>query len=95
MHDCYFEPELKKVTFPWDLGQRPEDIFEYFQTKAIEEGFNQDYIHAVYQELQSSKLNILSINIELWFSWSLPVFHVQVAICHLKEMIRKKISSHC
>jgi nitrite reductase (cytochrome c-552) len=45
--EYHFDAENGEVTFPWDNGFKPQDMFEYYETTAIEEGFNQDWIHNV------------------------------------------------
>ncbi|OIJ21437.1 nitrite reductase [Anaerobacillus alkalidiazotrophicus] len=92
--EYYFEPELQKVRFPWDLGNRPEDMYDYFQTIAIEEGFNYDYIHAV---SGSPILKAQHPEYELWSYGSHGRAGVSCSDCHMpfeRRDDRRKISSH-
>lgn len=45
--EYYFEPEIKKVTFPWDNGLKAENIYEYYETIAKDEGFEYDWNHNI------------------------------------------------
>ncbi|WP_404329601.1 ammonia-forming cytochrome c nitrite reductase subunit c552 [Mesobacillus maritimus] len=45
--EYYFDASNGEVTYPWDNGFKPEDMYEYYETTAKEEGFNQDWIHNV------------------------------------------------
>ncbi|QOY38522.2 ammonia-forming cytochrome c nitrite reductase subunit c552 [Anaerobacillus isosaccharinicus] len=45
--EYYFEPEKKEVTFPWDKGLRVEDMYEYYETIAIDQGFDADWTHQI------------------------------------------------
>ncbi|MCM3587945.1 ammonia-forming cytochrome c nitrite reductase subunit c552 [Mesobacillus maritimus] len=45
--EYYFAADNSEVTYPWDNGFKPEDMYEYYETVAKENGFNQDWIHNV------------------------------------------------
>jgi nitrite reductase (cytochrome c-552) len=45
--EYYFAKENGEVTYPWANGFKPEDMYEYYETTAKENGFNQDWIHNV------------------------------------------------
>lgn len=45
--EYYFAADNKEVTYPWDLGFKPDDEYEYYETIGKEKGFNQDWIHNV------------------------------------------------
>lgn len=92
--EYYFEPELKKVTFPWDLGERPEDIFKYYQTDAIEDGFEYDYIHAI---SGTPIIKAQHPEYEMWSYGSHGRAGVSCSDCHMpfeRRDDKKKISSH-
>ncbi|SES36820.1 ammonia-forming cytochrome c nitrite reductase subunit c552 [Salipaludibacillus aurantiacus] len=45
--EYYFHPDNGKVTFPWDNGLKPEEMFEYKENQAIEMGFDYDWEHSI------------------------------------------------
>lgn len=45
--EYYFDAETSEVTYPWDNGFKPEDMYEYYETIGKEDGFNQDWIHNI------------------------------------------------
>ena len=45
--EYHFAASNGEVTFPWENGFKPEEMYEYYQTTAKEKGFNQDWIHNV------------------------------------------------
>ncbi len=92
--EYYFEPELQKVRFPWDYGTKPEEMLHYFETTAIEEGFNYDYIHAV---SGAPILKAQHPEYELWSYGSHGRAEVSCSDCHMpfeRRDDRRKISSH-
>lgn len=92
--EYYFEPELKKVRFPWDYGTKPEEMYEYYETTAIAEGFEYDYIHAV---SGAPILKAQHPEYELWSYGSHGRADVSCSDCHMpfeRRDDRRKISSH-
>ena len=92
--EYYFEPDLKKVRFPWDYGTKPEEMFEYFQTTALEEGFEYDYLHAV---SGAPIIKAQHPEYELWSYGSHGRAGVSCSDCHMpfeRRDDRRKISSH-
>lgn len=92
--EYYFEPELKKVRFPWDYGLKPEQMYEYFETTAIAEGFEYDYIHTV---SGAPILKAQHPEFEMWSYGSHGRADVSCADCHMpfeRRDDRRKISSH-
>lgn len=45
--EYYFDAETSEVTYPWALGFTPNDEYEYYDTIAKKEGFEQDWIHNI------------------------------------------------
>ena len=45
--EYHFAAENSEVTFPWNNGFKPEEMYEYYETTAKENGFKQDFIHNV------------------------------------------------
>ncbi len=45
--EYHFAADNGEVTFPWENGFKPEDMYKYYETTAKEKGFNQDFIHNV------------------------------------------------
>lgn len=45
--EYYFAADNSEVTYPWANGFKPEDMYEYYEETAKENGFNQDWIHNV------------------------------------------------
>lgn len=45
--EYYFDDETSEVTYPWALGFKPEDEYEYYEKIASKEGFDQDWIHQI------------------------------------------------
>jgi nitrite reductase (cytochrome c-552) len=45
--EYYFAKDNGEVTYPWANGFKPEDMYEYYETTAKENGFEQDWIHNV------------------------------------------------
>ncbi|SDZ67206.1 nitrite reductase (cytochrome c-552) [Evansella caseinilytica] len=92
--EYYFEPENKKVTFPWDNGLMPEDMFEYFENQAKEDGFEYDWIHDI---SGAPMLKAQHPEFELWSYGTHGEAGVSCADCHMpyeRSDGKKKISSH-
>lgn len=45
--EYYFEPENQKVTYPWDYGFKPEDMYKYYETIGKDEGFDKDWTNLI------------------------------------------------
>ncbi|MFE8698200.1 ammonia-forming cytochrome c nitrite reductase subunit c552 [Cytobacillus sp. FJAT-53684] len=45
--EYHFAAENSEVTFPWENGFKPEEMYQYYETTAKESGFKQDFIHNV------------------------------------------------
>ncbi|MBP2241488.1 nitrite reductase (cytochrome c-552) [Cytobacillus eiseniae] len=45
--EYHFAADNGEVTFPWENGYKPEEMYEYYETTAKESGFTQDWIHNV------------------------------------------------
>ncbi|PYZ93405.1 nitrite reductase [Salipaludibacillus keqinensis] len=92
--EYYFEPENKKVTFPWDNGLKPEDMFEYFENQGLEEGFDYDWIHSI---SGAPMLKAQHPEFEQWSYGPHGEAGVSCSDCHMPyERVdgAKKITSH-
>ncbi|NDI33829.1 ammonia-forming cytochrome c nitrite reductase subunit c552 [Chengkuizengella sediminis] len=92
--EYYFEPENKAVTFPWSEGYQPEEMFEYYETIAMESGFSQDWIHNV---SGAPMLKSQHPEYETWAEGTHGKAEVTCSDCHMpytREDDRKKITSH-
>jgi len=45
--EYYFEPEKQKVTYPWDYGFKPEDMYKYYETVGKEEDLEKDWTNLI------------------------------------------------
>jgi nitrite reductase (cytochrome c-552) len=91
--EYYFAADTKKVTFPWDRGLRPEDIWEYKENEAIEAGFAYDWIHGV---SGAPMLKAQHPEYELHSYGTHGEAGVSCADCHMpyERIDGRKISSH-
>ncbi|OIJ17587.1 nitrite reductase [Anaerobacillus alkalilacustris] len=92
--EYYFEPEKNKVTFPWDLGLRVENIYEYKETIAKEQGFDYDWIHQI---SGTPSLKAQHPEFELSSYGPHGTAGVSCSDCHMPYQRvdgKKKISSH-
>jgi nitrite reductase (cytochrome c-552) len=91
--EYYFDADTKKVTFPWDRGLRPEDMWEYKETEAIAAGFEADWIHGV---SGAPMLKAQHPEYELWSYGTHGEAGVTCADCHMpyQRVDGRKISSH-
>ncbi|NMD72164.1 ammonia-forming cytochrome c nitrite reductase subunit c552 [Bacillus sp. DNRA2] len=92
--EYYFDAKTSEVTYPWDDGFKPEDMYEYYETTAKAEGFEKDWIHNV-----SGTPTLKSQHPEFETHMSGPhgKAGVTCADCHMPyERVdgKKKISSH-
>jgi nitrite reductase (cytochrome c-552) len=91
--EYYFAADTKKVTFPWDRGLRPEDMWEYKENEAIEAGFAYDWIHGV---SGAPMLKAQHPEYELWSFGTHGEAGVTCADCHMpyQRIDGRKVSSH-
>jgi nitrite reductase (cytochrome c-552) len=91
--EYYFAAETKVVTFPWDRGLRPEDMWEYKENEAIEAGFEYDWIHGV---SGAPMLKAQHPEYELWSFGTHGEAGVTCADCHMpyQRIDGRKVSSH-
>jgi nitrite reductase (cytochrome c-552) len=91
--EYYFYPGSAQVTFPWDEGLRPEDMYDYFQTTAIDAGFEADWIHGV---SGAPMLKAQHPEYELWSYGPHGEAGVTCADCHMpyQRVDGRKVSSH-
>ncbi|UJW55953.1 ammonia-forming cytochrome c nitrite reductase subunit c552 [Bacillus sp. A116_S68] len=92
--EYYFEPDKKKVTFPWDNGLKPEEMFEYKENQAKEDGFEYDWIHSI---SGAPMLKAQHPEFELWSYGPHGEAGVSCADCHMpyeRTDGSKKITSH-
>jgi nitrite reductase (cytochrome c-552) len=45
--EYHFAASNSEVTFPWNNGFKPEEIYEYYEKIAKEKGFEKDFVHNV------------------------------------------------
>ena len=45
--EYHFADSNGEVTFPWENGFKPEEMYEYYETTAKEKGFDKDWVHNV------------------------------------------------
>ena len=92
--EYYFDAENNEVTFPWDNGLRVEDIFEYKQTTAKDQGFDYDWIHNI---SGTPSLKAQHPEFELSSYGPHATAGVSCADCHMPYQRvdgKKKVSSH-
>jgi nitrite reductase (cytochrome c-552) len=89
--EYYFEPDSKKVVFPWDKGMLPEQMYAYYQEKPA--GFEQDWVHP---DSQAKMLKAQHPEYETWSNGIHGKSGVSCADCHM-PYVRKngqKYTSH-
>ena len=92
--EYYFEPENQKVTFPWDNGLKPEDMFEYKENQAKDQGFDYDWIHSI---SGAPMIKAQHPEFELWSYGPHGEAGVSCADCHMpyeRSDGAKKVTSH-
>jgi nitrite reductase (cytochrome c-552) len=91
--EYYFDANTKQVTFPWDRGTRPEDMWEYKQEEAYAAGFEADWIHGV---SGAPMLKAQHPEYELWSHGTHGEASVTCADCHMpyQRVDGRKISQH-
>lgn len=45
--EYYFAADNSEVTYPWENGFTPENMYKYYETTAKSSGFDQDWIHNI------------------------------------------------
>lgn len=93
--EYYFEPEKKKVTYPWDNGFKPEEMYQYYEEQLAEaDGFKKDWIHGV---SGAPMLKSQHPEFETWSEGTHGKAGVSCSDCHMpyeRTDGKKKISSH-
>ena len=98
--EYYFQKDVgivEKVTFPWDYGFGPGDMYEYYSDGSVEKGFEgafADWTHAV---SGTPMLKTQHPEFEHWIDGTHGAAGVSCADCHMpyvREDGKKKISSH-
>lgn len=86
--EYYFEPETKIVTFPWDNGEKIENVYNYYE----EIGFS-DFTHGI---TGGSMLKMQHPDYELFLGSTHETNGVSCADCHMPYMVEGnvKYSSH-
>lgn len=91
--EYYFEPENSKVRNPWDNGLNPEDMFEYFENQAKEEGFEYDWLSSI---SGAPMLKAQHPEFEIWSQGPHGQAGVSCADCHMpyQRESGEKFTSH-
>ncbi|WP_409270972.1 ammonia-forming cytochrome c nitrite reductase subunit c552 [Neobacillus sp. SCS-31] len=92
--EYYFDATNSEVTFPWDKGFKPEEMYEYYSTIAKEKGFEKDWIHNV---SGTPMLKAQHPDFETFVEGTHGKAGVACADCHMPyERVdgKRKISSH-
>ncbi len=89
--EYYFEPESKKVVFPWEKGYLPEQMYAYYEGKPA--GFEQDWVHP---DSQAKMLKAQHPDFETWEGGVHGKSGVSCADCHMPYMREagQKYTSH-
>ncbi|MEE9910630.1 MAG: ammonia-forming cytochrome c nitrite reductase subunit c552 [Deltaproteobacteria bacterium] len=89
--EYYFEPETKRVVFPWDKGLKPQDMYAYYQS--IPSGFESDWVHP---DSQAKMLKAQHPDYELASGGVHAQSGVACADCHMPYLREagRKYSSH-
>ncbi|MDD4240583.1 MAG: ammonia-forming cytochrome c nitrite reductase subunit c552 [Smithellaceae bacterium] len=89
--EYYFEPESKRVVFPWDKGLKPQDMYAYYQELPF--GFDMDWQHP---DSQAKMLKAQHPDFELSSSGVHAQSGVACADCHMPYLrdSGRKYSSH-
>jgi nitrite reductase (cytochrome c-552) len=92
--EYYFAAKNSKVTFPWDKGFKPEQMYEYYDTIAKQNGFEKDWISNI---SGTPLLKAQHPDFETNQSGPHGKANVSCADCHMPyERVdgKKKITSH-
>lgn len=86
--EYYFEPGTKKVTFPWDRGEKAEAVYDYYQ----EIGFS-DFTHGI---TEGKMVKAQHPDYELFLNSTHHAAGLSCADCHMPYMVSgtQKYSSH-
>ena len=89
--EYYFEPETKRVIFPWDKGLKPQDMYAYY--KEVPSGFDMDWLHP---DSGAKMLKAQHPDFEMWSGGVHGKSGVSCADCHMPFMRDKgqKYTSH-
>ena len=89
--EYYFQPETKKVVFPWAKGLNPQDMYAYYKEKPS--GFEMDWLHP---DSQAKMLKAQHPDFELFMGGVHARSGVACADCHMPFMREggRKYSSH-
>lgn len=89
--EYYFEPEGKRVIFPWAKGLKPHDIYAYYADKPF--GFESDWVHP---DSQTKMLKAQHPDYELFSTGVHGKSGVSCADCHMPYLREggRKYSSH-
>ncbi|MCX5805508.1 MAG: ammonia-forming cytochrome c nitrite reductase subunit c552 [Proteobacteria bacterium] len=89
--EYYFEPESKKVVFPWDKGFLPEQMYAYYSGTPA--GFDQDWQHP---DSQAKMLKAQHPDFETWTNGVHGKSGVSCADCHMPYIREngQKYTSH-
>ena len=89
--EYFFEPESKKVVFPWDKGYLPEQMYTFYEGKPA--GFEQDWVHP---DSQAKMLKAQHPDFETWAGGVHGKSGVACADCHMPYMREggQKYTSH-
>jgi nitrite reductase (cytochrome c-552) len=89
--EYYFEPETKRVVFPWDKGLTADQMYAYYSEKPS--GFEQDWLHP---DSQAKMLKAQHPDFELWSNGVHGKSGVSCADCHMPYMREggRKYTSH-
>jgi nitrite reductase (cytochrome c-552) len=89
--EYYFEPDSKKVVFPWDKSLLPEQMYAYYQEKPT--GFNQDWLHP---DSQAKMLKAQHPDFETWSGGVHGKSGISCADCHMPYLRKQgqKYTSH-
>lgn len=89
--EYYFEPETKRVIFPWAKGLTPQDMYAYYKESPF--GFEMDWLHP---DSQAKMLKAQHPDYELFSGGVHAQSGVACADCHMPYMREggRKYSSH-
>jgi len=89
--EYYFEPETKKVVFPWDEGYLPEQTYAYYAGNPA--GFTEDWLHP---DSQAKMLKAQHPDFETWSGGVHGKSGVSCADCHMPYLRENgvKYTSH-
>jgi nitrite reductase (cytochrome c-552) len=92
--EYHFAADNSEVTFPWSEGFKPEEMYEYYNTIAKEEGFEKDWVSNI---SGAPMLKAQHPEYETHASGTHGKANVSCADCHMPyERVdgKKKITSH-